>query len=231
MNSCVTNLSNCRISEEVTTVIRTIEEIDAKLKDIPFNRPEDQSMNLRQLSDVLDEAKFKFTHIRKQEIAEQNKLLQGQIDAWGLPSNPVYVPFQVILSKKKGRRNSGDNGLDSKKVKTTDTVEIQNQFSGLSGDNMDVVDPQEGTSTTIDHPGVTAPQKEFHVPPINIDNVKNQAALLQHLQTITKQKLEAKLIGTKFHIYPKTPYAYHQIRRYIEENSLDYLNSQSLVKS
>ncbi|GFU00906.1 nucleic-acid-binding protein from transposon X-element, partial [Trichonephila clavipes] len=69
------------------------------------------------------------------------------------------------------------------------------------------------------HPGVTAPQKKPHVPPINIDNVKNQAALLQHLQTITKQKLEAKLIGTKFRIYPKTPYAYHQIRRYIEENS------------
>ncbi|GFT46466.1 hypothetical protein TNCV_3219621 [Trichonephila clavipes] len=86
---------------------------------------------------------------------------------------------------------------------------------------MDVADPQEGTSTTIDHPGVTAPQKKFHVPPINIDNVKNQAALLQHLQTITKQKLEAKLIGTKFRIYPKTPYAYHQIRRYIEENSLE----------
>ncbi|GFW24046.1 hypothetical protein TNCV_4950901 [Trichonephila clavipes] len=68
------------------------------------------------------------------------------------------------------------------------------------------------------HPGVTAPQKKPHVPPINIDNVKNQAALLQHLQTITKQKLEAKLIG-KVQIYP-TPYAYHQIRRYIK-NSLE----------
>ncbi|GFT51698.1 nucleic-acid-binding protein from transposon X-element [Trichonephila clavipes] len=86
---------------------------------------------------------------------------------------------------------------------------------------MDVVDPQEGTSSATSHPGVTAPQKKPHVPPINIDNVKNQAALLQHLQTITKQKLEAKLIGTKFRIYPKTPYAYHQIRRYTEENSLE----------
>ncbi|GFW58917.1 nucleic-acid-binding protein from transposon X-element [Trichonephila clavipes] len=86
---------------------------------------------------------------------------------------------------------------------------------------MDVVDPQEGTSSASSHPGVTARQKKPHVPPINIDNVKNQAALLQHLQTITKQKLEAKLIGTKFRIYPKTPYAYHQIRRYIEENSLE----------
>ncbi|GFX84207.1 RNA-directed DNA polymerase from mobile element jockey [Trichonephila clavipes] len=194
------------------------------VREFPFNRPEDQSKNLRQLSEVLDEAKFKYTHIRKREIAEQNKLLQDQIDDWGLPSKPVDAPFQVILSKKKGRKNSGDNGLDSKKAKTSDIVETQNQFSGLSNNNevnMDVVDPQEGTSSATSHPGVTAPQKKLHVPPINIDNVENQAALLQHLQTITKQKLEAKLIGTKFRIYPKTPYAYHQIRRYIEENSLE----------
>ncbi|GFV16587.1 probable RNA-directed DNA polymerase from transposon X-element [Trichonephila clavipes] len=224
MNTCVINLNNCRTSEEATTVIRAIEEIDTQLREFPFNRPEDQSSNLRQLGDVLDEAKFKFTHIRKMELAEQNKLLQAQIDAWGLPSKPVDAPFQVILSKKKGRRNSGDNGLDSKKAKTSDIIETQNQFSGLltnNEDTMDVVDPQEGTSSATSHPGVTAPQKKPHVPPINIDNVKNQAALLQHLQTITKQKLEAKLIGTKFRIYPKTPYAYHQIRRYIEENSLE----------
>ncbi|GFW50076.1 hypothetical protein TNCV_2316581 [Trichonephila clavipes] len=99
------------------------------------------------------------------ELAEQNKLLQALIDAWGLPSKPIDAPFQ----------------------------------------------PSRCHGT---------PEKP-HVPPINIDNVKNQAALLQHLQTITKQKLEAKLIGTKFRIYPKTPYAYHQIRRYIEENSLE----------
>ncbi|GFT57419.1 hypothetical protein TNCV_2035421 [Trichonephila clavipes] len=115
MNTCVNNLNNCRTSEEATTVIRAIEEIDTQLREFPFNRPEDQSSNLRQLGDVLDEAKFKFTHIRKMELAEQNKLLQAQIDAWGLPSKPIDAPFQVILSKKKGRRNSGDNGLDSKK--------------------------------------------------------------------------------------------------------------------
>ncbi|GFW85350.1 nucleic-acid-binding protein from transposon X-element [Trichonephila clavipes] len=224
MNSCVITLNNCRTSDEVTPIIRTIEELETQLRNFPYSRPEDQAMNLRELSDVLDEAKFKFTHTRKQEIAEQNKLLQAQIDAWGLPSKPVDEPFQVILSKKKGRRNSGDNGQESKKAKTSDEVETQNKFSGLSihnEDNMDVVDPQEGTSSATSHPGVTAPSKKFHVPPINIDNVENQAALLQHLQNITKQKLEAKLIGTKFRIYPKTPYAYHQIRRYIEENSLE----------
>ncbi|GFW58918.1 hypothetical protein TNCV_4620191 [Trichonephila clavipes] len=88
MNTCVINLNNYRTSEEVTTVIRTIEEIDAQLREFPYNRPEDQSTNLRQLGDVLDEAKFKFTHIRKQEIAEQNKLLQAQIDAWAFHPNP-----------------------------------------------------------------------------------------------------------------------------------------------
>ncbi|GFU97661.1 hypothetical protein TNCV_4455471 [Trichonephila clavipes] len=78
-----------------------------------------------------------------------------------------------------------DNGLDSKKAKTSDIIETQNQFSGLLNNNedtMDVVDPQEGTSSATSHPGVTAPQKKPHVPPINIDNVQNQAALLQHLQ-------------------------------------------------
>ncbi|GFX55663.1 nucleic-acid-binding protein from transposon X-element [Trichonephila clavipes] len=224
MNSCVISLNNCRSSDEVTPIIRNIEELETQLRNFPYSRPEDQAMNLRELGDVLDEAKFKFTHTRKQELAEQNKLLQAQIDAWGLPSKPANEPFQVILSKKKGRRNSGDDGQESKKAKTTDEVETQNKFSGLSihnEDNMEVVDPQEGTSSATSHPGVKSPPKKFHVPPINIDNVENQAALLHHLQNITKQKLEAKLIGSKFRIYPKTPYAYHQIRRYIEENSLE----------
>ncbi|GFQ89841.1 nucleic-acid-binding protein from transposon X-element [Trichonephila clavata] len=34
-------------------------------------------------------------------------------------------------------------------------------------------------------------------------------------------RLEAKLIGTKFRIYPQTPYAYTLIRRYIDENGLE----------
>ncbi|GFQ87995.1 nucleic-acid-binding protein from transposon X-element [Trichonephila clavata] len=86
---------------------------------------------------------------------------------------------------------------------------------------MDVTDPQEGTSATSENPGVTAPQKKQHVPPITIDNVSNQAALLKHLQGVTKLKLEAKLIGTKLRIYPQIPYAYTLIRRYIDENSLE----------
>ncbi|GFW80738.1 hypothetical protein TNCV_4916621 [Trichonephila clavipes] len=54
MNTCVINLNNYRTSEEVTTVIEPSKEIDAQLCEIPFNR-RDQSTNLRQLGDVLDE--------------------------------------------------------------------------------------------------------------------------------------------------------------------------------
>ncbi|GFS77539.1 hypothetical protein TNCV_320941 [Trichonephila clavipes] len=55
-------------------------------------------------------------------------------------------------------------GLYSKKAKTSDIIETQNQFSGLltnNEDTMDVVDPQEGTSSATSHPGVTAPQKNL----------------------------------------------------------------------
>ncbi|GFR21257.1 hypothetical protein TNCT_84121 [Trichonephila clavata] len=86
---------------------------------------------------------------------------------------------------------------------------------------MDTTNPQEGTTASREHPGVVGPQRKHHVSPIMVDNVKNQAALFKHLQGVTKLKLEAKLIGTKFRIYPQTPYAYTLIRRYISENSLE----------
>ncbi|GFW50077.1 hypothetical protein TNCV_2316591 [Trichonephila clavipes] len=35
MNTCVNNLNNCRTSEEATTVIRAIEEIDTQLREFP----------------------------------------------------------------------------------------------------------------------------------------------------------------------------------------------------
>ncbi|GFQ68561.1 putative RNA-directed DNA polymerase from transposon X-element [Trichonephila clavata] len=222
MNSVVSNLNSNRSSEDVATVIRGTEDMESKWREFPFNLPEDQASNLRQLGDVLDEAKFKYTHTRKQEIAEQNKLLKAQIDAWGLPTKPLEAPFQVILSKKKGRKNSGDNSVESKKAKTDDLIPTQNKFGELTVSNtMDITDPLEGISTSVVHPGATAPQKKFHVPPITIDNVTNQAALLKHLQKVTKLKLEAKLIGSKFRIFPQTPYAYTLIRRYIAENNLE----------
>ncbi|GFQ88255.1 hypothetical protein TNCT_442951 [Trichonephila clavata] len=112
MNSLVSNLNSSRTSEEVASVIRGTEEMESMLREFPFNLQEDQSSNLRQLGDVLDEAKFKYTHTRKQEIAKQNKSLQAQIDSWGLPTKPLEAPFQIILSKKKGRKNSEDNNTD-----------------------------------------------------------------------------------------------------------------------
>ncbi|GFV16258.1 hypothetical protein TNCV_1670631 [Trichonephila clavipes] len=76
------------------------------------------------------------------------------------------------------------------------------------------------TSTDEGNPGVAAPPKK-HFPPITIENVANQVALLKHLQNITNLKLEAKLIGTKLRIYPQMDYAYHCIRKYTDENSLE----------
>ncbi|GFR21876.1 nucleic-acid-binding protein from transposon X-element [Trichonephila clavata] len=225
MNSLVQNLNVSKTSEEAAVIIRGTEEVENKMREFPFSLPEEQASNMRQLGDVLDEAKFKFTHIRKLEIAEQSKLLQAQVDAWGLPTKPLEAPFQVILSRKKGRKNSGDSDIDPKKAKKDDDIiPTQNKFAELTVSNsssMDFTDPQEGTSATSGTPVVTAPQKKHHVPPITINNVSNQAALLKHLQGVTKLKLEAKLIGTKFRIYPQTPYAYTLIRRYIEENSLE----------
>ncbi|GFV52560.1 nucleic-acid-binding protein from transposon X-element [Trichonephila clavipes] len=80
---------------------------------------------------------------------------------------------------------------------------------------------QAGTSTQNEDPGAAAPRKKHHVPPITIDNVSNQAGLLKHLQDLTKLKLEAKLIGSKLRIFPQTAYAYHLIRKYVEDNSLE----------
>ncbi|GFQ69992.1 hypothetical protein TNCT_485761 [Trichonephila clavata] len=147
MNSLVHNLNISKSSEEAATIVRGTEELETKLREFPFNLPEEQASNLRQLGDVLDEAKFKYTHIRKQEISEQNKLLQAQIDSWGLPTKPLEAPFQVILSEQKGRKNSGD----SKKAKTDDLIPTQNKFAELSVANsisMDTTDPQEGTSAS-----------------------------------------------------------------------------------
>ncbi|GFR11233.1 nucleic-acid-binding protein from transposon X-element [Trichonephila clavata] len=225
MNSLVQKLNTSKTSEEAAAVIRGTEEVETKMREFPFSLPEEQASNMRQLGDVLDEAKFKFTHVRKLEIAEQSKLLQAQVDAWGLPTKPLEAPFQVILSRKKGRKNSGDTNVDPKKPKKDeDITPTQNKFAQLAvsdATSMDVTDPQEGTSATSVTPSVTAPQRKQHVPPITIDNVSNQAALLKHLQGVTNLKLEAKLIGMKFRIYPQTPYAYTLIRRYIDENGLE----------
>ncbi|GFS59569.1 hypothetical protein TNIN_142521 [Trichonephila inaurata madagascariensis] len=76
-------------SDECSAVITETEELEAKLREFPFNLAEEQSAALRNLGDVLDEARSKFTHQKKQELADKSKLLQEKIDAWGLPSKPV----------------------------------------------------------------------------------------------------------------------------------------------
>ncbi|GFW65654.1 nucleic-acid-binding protein from transposon X-element [Trichonephila clavipes] len=204
---------------KISNVIKETEELDSKLREFPFNLVEEQSAALRNLSDVLDEARFKFSHQRKQELAEQSKILQAQIDAWGLPPKPVNSPFQVVL-RKKGRKATETEDEGSAKKQRTDIISTQNRFAQLSIEEMDI-SAQAGTSTQSGAPGSAAPPKKHHVPPITIDNVSNQAGLLKHLQDLTKLKLEAKLIGTKLRIFPQTANAYHLFRKYVEENSLE----------
>ncbi|GFR04779.1 putative RNA-directed DNA polymerase from transposon X-element [Trichonephila clavata] len=96
-----------------------------------------------------------------------------------------------------------------------------NKFQTLFFDDppaaMDVVDPP------INNYGSSRNENKSkgYTPPITIDNVKNQAALLKHLQEMTKLKLQAQLIGTRMKIFPQTPYAYYLIRKYIKENNLE----------
>ncbi|GFY73874.1 hypothetical protein TNIN_410791 [Trichonephila inaurata madagascariensis] len=104
MNALVNHLNSSRTSDECSAVISETEELEAKLREFPFNLVEEQSAALRNLGDVLDEAPVIFTHQKKQELAEQTKLLQEKIDAWGLPPKPVD-PFKVIVNKK-GRKSS-----------------------------------------------------------------------------------------------------------------------------
>ncbi|GFW61972.1 nucleic-acid-binding protein from transposon X-element [Trichonephila clavipes] len=140
--------------------------------------------------------------------------------ARGLPTKPINSPFQVVL-RKKGRKASGPEEETSAKKQRTDVTTTQNQFAQLTVEDMDL--NAQGTSTSADNgaPNTAAPPKKHHVPPITIDNVSNQAGLLKHLQGLTNLKLEAKLLGTKLQIYPQTAYAYHLIRKYVEENQLE----------
>ncbi|GFT50080.1 nucleic-acid-binding protein from transposon X-element [Trichonephila clavipes] len=221
MSNVLDHLNESRTSDDSSAVIRETEELDSKLREYPFSKQEEQSAALHGLSDVLDEARFKFTHQKKQELAEQNRLLQAQIDAWGLPPKPINFPFQVVL-RKKGRKASDTEDESIAKKQRIDVTTTQNKFAQLSVEDMDLT-AQAGTSISTDNgvPDTAAPRKKHHVPPITIDNVSNQTGLLKHLQSLTNLKLEAKLIATKLRIYPQTAYAYHLIRKYVNENNLE----------
>ncbi|GFX61637.1 hypothetical protein TNCV_5111241 [Trichonephila clavipes] len=110
MSNVLDHLNESRTSDDSSAVIRETEELDSRLREYPFSKQEEQSAALRSLSDLLDEARFKFTHQKKQELAEQNKLLQAQIDAWGLPQTH-QLPLSSRLKEKRqeGIRTRGRN--------------------------------------------------------------------------------------------------------------------------
>ncbi|GFY75138.1 nucleic-acid-binding protein from transposon X-element [Trichonephila inaurata madagascariensis] len=149
MKALVNHLNSSRTSDECSAVINETEELDAKLREFPFNLVEEQSAALWNLGDVFDEARFKFTHQEKQELAEQSKLLQEKINAWGLPPKPID-PFKVIVNKK-GRKSSDSDEESSAKKQRTDVTATQNRFAQLSVEYMDL-SAQADTSTANETP-------------------------------------------------------------------------------
>ncbi|GFT50077.1 hypothetical protein TNCV_4067401 [Trichonephila clavipes] len=97
----------------------------------PFSKQEEQSAALHGLSDVLDEARFKFTHQKKQELAEQNRLLQAQIDAWGLPPKTHQLPLSSCPEKERQEKFDTEDEIHCEKQRT-DVTTTQNKFAQLS---------------------------------------------------------------------------------------------------
>ncbi|GFV54732.1 nucleic-acid-binding protein from transposon X-element [Trichonephila clavipes] len=222
LNALAATLNESRSSDECALILGQLEDSNLKLREYPHHREDEQRSLLNHLSDLIDEASYKLAQKKKSEIAEQSSALDQQIAAWGLPSKPIENPFQVVLNKKT-RKNSQMNDSSSDrslpKKARTENVPTMNKFTNLPVNDppaaMDVGDPGQGPSTE------NPKSAKSYTPPITIDNVKNQAALLKHLQDITKQKLQAQLLGTRMKIFPQTPYAYHTIRRYVDENQLE----------
>ncbi|GFU10713.1 RNA-directed DNA polymerase from mobile element jockey [Trichonephila clavipes] len=176
--------------------------MDNLLVHLNESRTSDDSSNVIKEYEELDTKlrEFPFNHVEEQSAALRS--------------------LSDVLDEKPGRKATETEDEGSAKKQRTDITSTENRFAQLSVEEMDIT-AQAGTSTQNEVPGAAALPKKHHVPPITIDNVSNQAGLLKHLQDLTKIKLEAKLIGSKLRIFPQTAYAYHLIRKYIEENSLE----------
>ncbi|GFW17264.1 c2H2-type domain-containing protein [Trichonephila clavipes] len=103
LNALVTTLNESRTSDECALILGQLEESNAKLREYPHQNEDEQRSMINHLSDLIDEARYKFTQKRKSEIAEQTSILDQQIAAWGLPSKPIENPFQVVLNKNPGK--------------------------------------------------------------------------------------------------------------------------------
>ncbi|GFT44954.1 hypothetical protein TNCV_1795761 [Trichonephila clavipes] len=190
-------LNESRSSDECALILGQLEDSNLKLREYPHRREEEQRSLLNHLSDLIDEARFKFAQKRKSEIAQQSSALDQQIAAWGLPSKPIENPFQVVLNKKT-RKNSQTNDSSSDrslpKKARTENVPTMNKFTNLTVD--DPLLPWMLETQAKDLVPKIQNLRRVNPPPISMDNVKNQAALLKHLQDITKQKLQTQLLGS-----------------------------------
>ncbi|GFQ98637.1 hypothetical protein TNCT_410241, partial [Trichonephila clavata] len=83
-----------------------LEEVNVKLREFPYEKEDEQRFALQHISDLIDEARHKYTQLRKKEIADLTNTLEQQIDSWGLPRKPLENPFQVVLHKKKNEEGT-----------------------------------------------------------------------------------------------------------------------------
>ncbi|GFQ87489.1 hypothetical protein TNCT_159881 [Trichonephila clavata] len=107
INTLSDALNGCRFSDESALFLGQLEESNAKLREFPYENEDEQRSALQHISDLIDEARSKYTQLRKKEIADLTNTLELQIDSWGLPRKPLENPFQVVLNKKT-RKNLQD---------------------------------------------------------------------------------------------------------------------------
>ncbi|GFQ98626.1 hypothetical protein TNCT_410211 [Trichonephila clavata] len=107
INTLADSLNECHFSDENALFIAKLEEINAKLREFPYVKEDEQRFALQHISDLIDEARYKYTQLRKKEIADLTNTLELQIDSWGLPRKPLENPFQVVLHKKNEEGTPG----------------------------------------------------------------------------------------------------------------------------
>ncbi|GFR21511.1 hypothetical protein TNCT_279701 [Trichonephila clavata] len=127
INTLADSLNECRFSDETALYLAKLEEVNVKLREFPYEKEDEQRFALQHISDLIDEARHKYTQLRKQEIADLTNTLEQQIDSWGLPRKPLENPFQIVLHKKKRGRNSWTKKIPPKcmpnvKKKTTTSL-------------------------------------------------------------------------------------------------------------
>ncbi|GFQ86270.1 nucleic-acid-binding protein from transposon X-element [Trichonephila clavata] len=132
------------------------------------------------------------------------------------------TPFTPVKARKNNRKSpTPPPEIVNKKPRITAT-ETSNKFNNLTIDDPPAARDEKNEDVIPPLPPKTPEAPRFRPPsPITIDNVRNSAAFLKKLQTMTKEDFMGHVIGKGLRVYPKTPQAYHTIRSYIDKEKLE----------